>query len=72
MYLNYLKCNRLKGTFYYFSGDFTKEMFVLCIDLWKEVEALREEGKIAYLNYKTIYGGKKMKFRFKTNITCLD
>ena len=53
------KCNRLKGTSYYISEDFSIEILALRKDSWKEVKTLREEGKIAYLNYKTIMWREK-------------
>ena len=53
------KRNRLKGTSYYINEDFSKETLALHKDLWKEVETLREEGKIASLKYKTVIWREK-------------
>ena len=48
------ECNCLQGISYYINEYFSKETLALHKDIWKEVKTLREEGKIAYLNYKTI------------------
>ena len=81
------KCNLLKGTSNYISEDFSGETLALCKDLWqKEVKTLREEGEIAYLNYKTITWREresererererereKEKIRYKMNIDVLS
>ena len=34
--------------------DFSKQTTDLRKELWKEVKQLRSEGKIAYLNYRTV------------------
>ena len=67
------KSNRLKGTSYYINEDFSKKTFALCKELWQEVvKTLQEEGKIAFLHYKTIvWRERKMKFKYKVNITRL-
>ena len=46
--------HRLKGTSYYVNEDFNKETIAYLKELWEKVKALRKEGKIAYLNYKSI------------------
>ena len=46
--------HRLKGTTYYVNEDFSKETLAYRKELWEKVKALRKEGKIAYLNYKSI------------------
>ena len=49
------KCNRLKGTSYYINEVLSKEILALCKELRQEVvKTLQEEGKIAFLQYKTI------------------
>ena len=45
---------RLKGTSYYVNEDFSKETQVYRKELWEKVKALRKEGKIVYLSYKSI------------------
>ena len=46
--------HRLRGTTYYVNEDFSKEKLAYQKELWEKVKALRKEGKIAYLNYKSI------------------
>ena len=46
--------HRLKRTSYYVNEDFSKETLAYRKELWEKVKALRKEGKIAYLNYKSI------------------
>ena len=46
--------HRLKGTTYYVNKDFSKETLACRKELWEKVKALRKEGKVAYLNYKSI------------------
>ena len=50
----FCKCNSLKGTLYHINEDFSKEALALRKKLWKEVKAVQEKCKIAYLSYKTI------------------
>ena len=45
---------KLKDTDYFINEDFSKETLEYRKELWKEVKSLREEGKIAYLNYKKV------------------
>ena len=45
--------HRLKGTSYYVNEDFSKETLPYQKELWEKVKALRKEGRIAYLNYKS-------------------
>ena len=67
------KCNRLKGTSYYINEVLSKEILALCKELRQEVvKTLQEEGKIAFLQYKTIiWRERKMKFRYKISTACL-
>ena len=71
--LNYKGKTRilLKSTSYYIKEYSSRQTLALGKDLWKEVEALREVGKIAYSSHKTIIWREKMKFSYKTNIACL-
>ena len=46
--------HRLKGTSYYANEDFSKETLAYRKKLWEKVKALTKEGKIAYLNYKSV------------------
>ena len=46
--------HHLKGTSYYVNEDFSKETLAYRKELWEKLKALRQEGKIAYLNYKNI------------------
>ena len=46
--------HRLKGTTYYVNEDFSKETLAYRKELWEKVKTLRKEGKVAYLNYKSI------------------
>ena len=48
--------HRLKGTPYYVNKDFSREILAYWKELWEKVKALRKEGKIAYLNYKSLSG----------------
>ena len=51
--------HRLKGTTYYVNKDFSKETLAYRKELWEKVKALRKEGKVAYLNYKSIVVKKR-------------
>ena len=51
---NLKNSHRLKGTTYYVNEDFSKEIRAYRKELWEKVKALRKEGKVAYLNYKSI------------------
>ena len=51
--------HRLKRTSYYVNEDFSKETLAYRKELWEKVKALRKEGKIAYLNYKSIIFRKR-------------
>ena len=51
--------HRLKGTTYYLNKDFSKETLAYRKELWEKVKALRKEGKVAYLNYKSIVVKKR-------------
>ena len=45
---------KLKGSEIFINEDFSKQTTDLRKELWKEVKQLRSEGKIAYLNYRTV------------------
>ena len=45
--------HRLKGTTYYINEDFSKETPAYRKELWEKRKALRKEGTVAYLNYKS-------------------
>ena len=46
--------HKLKGSDIFINEDFSKQTTDLRKELWKEVKQLRSEGKIAYLNYRTV------------------
>ena len=46
--------NRLKGSTYYVNEDFSKETLAFQKELWEKVKALRKQGNVAYLSYKSI------------------
>ena len=45
---------KLKGSDIFIIEDFSKQTMDLRKQLWKEVKQLRLEGKISYLNYRTV------------------
>ena len=45
---------KLKGANIYINGDFSAATMNYRKELWKEVQELRQQGKIAYLNYCSI------------------
>ena len=45
---------KLKGSDIFIIEDFSKQTTDLRKQLWKEVKQLRSEGKISYLNYRTV------------------
>ena len=47
-------CKRLKGTNFSIFGDFSKETASMRKEKWKEVLKNRKDGKISYLQYKTV------------------
>ena len=47
-------CKELKGTNFSISEDFTKETVSTRKEKWKEVLKNRNDGKISYLQYKTV------------------
>ena len=47
------KANKLKGTNIFINEDFSRETMELFQQLWKEVKAHRDNGRVAYLSYKT-------------------
>ena len=49
----------LKGTTCYVNKDFSKETLAYQKELWEKVKDLRKEGKITYLNYKSIVTKKR-------------
>ena len=48
------ECKKLKGTNIYINEDFSAATMNYRKELWKEVQELLQEGKIAYLNYRSI------------------
>ena len=52
--------NKLKGQNMLINYDFSKETLELRKDVIVEVKRLREQGKIAYLNYTTIVSTEKV------------
>ena len=46
--------HKLKRSDIFINEDFSKQTADLRKELWKEVKQLRSEGKIAYLNYRTV------------------
>ena len=48
-----------QGSTYYVNEDFSKETLAFRKELWEKVKALRKEGKVAYLNYKSIVVKKR-------------
>ena len=48
------KAKELKGTKIYVNEDYCKDTLEYRKELWKEVKQLRADGKIAYLNYRSI------------------
>ena len=46
--------HRLIETTYYVNQDFSKETLAYRKELREKIKALRKEGKVAYLNYKSI------------------
>ena len=49
----------LKGTSHYPNANFSKETLAYRKDLWEKVRALKTEGTVAYLNYKSIVFRKR-------------
>ena len=45
---------KLKGSNIFINEGFSKQTTDLRKELWREVKQLRSEGKIAYLNYRTV------------------
>ena len=45
---------KLKGTNIYINEEFSAATMNCRKELWKEVQELRQQGKIAYLNYRSI------------------
>ena len=48
------KANKLKGTNIFINEDFSRETMELRKQLWKEVKAHRDKGRVAYLSYRTV------------------
>ena len=46
--------HKLKGNDIFINEDFSKQTTDLRKELWKEVKQLRSDGKIVYLNYRTV------------------
>ena len=47
-------CKKLKGTNFSIFEDFSKETASIRKEKWKEVLKNRKDGKISYLQYKTV------------------
>ena len=47
-------CKKLKGTSFSIFEDFSKETASIRKEKWKEVLKNRKDGKISYLQYKTV------------------
>ena len=45
---------KLKGSNNFINKDFSKQTTDLRKELWRKVKQLHSEGKIAYLNYRTV------------------
>ena len=50
----------LKGTNIFINEDYCEETVEYRKELWEEVKVLRSQGKIAYLNYKSIVSRDKV------------
>ena len=48
-----------KGSDIFINEDFSKQTTDFRKELWKEVKQLRSEGKVAYLNYRTVVTKKR-------------
>ena len=48
------KANKLKGTDIFINDNFSREMMELRKQLWKDVKAHCDKGRVAYLNYRTV------------------
>ena len=48
------KANKLRATNIFINEDFGKERVELRKQLWKEVKAHRDKGRVAYLSYRTV------------------
>ena len=48
------KANKLRATNIFINEDFGKETMELRKQLWKEVKAHRDKGRVAYLSYRTV------------------
>ena len=51
--------HKLRGSDIFIYEDFSKQTTSLRKELWKEVKHLRPEGKISYLNYRTVVTKKR-------------
>ena len=54
------KAKLLKGTNIFIDEDYCQDTVQYRNELWAEVKVLRSEGKIAYLNYRTIVSRDKV------------
>ena len=54
------KAKLLKGTNIFIDEDYCQDTVQYRKELWAEVKVLRSEGKIAYLNYRTIVSRDKV------------
>ena len=48
------KANKLKGTNIFTNEDFSRETMELRKQLWKEVKAHLDKGRLVYLSYRTV------------------
>ena len=48
------KGNKLKGTNIFINEDFSRETMELRKQLWKEIKAYRDKGRVVYLSYRTV------------------
>ena len=46
--------NKLRGTSIFINKDFSRELMELREQLWKEVTAHHDKGRVAYLSYRTV------------------
>ena len=56
------KVNKLKATNIFINEYFKRETMELRKQLWKEVKAYRDKGRVAYLSYGTVVVKKEGNF----------
>ena len=54
------KAKLLKGTNIFINEDYHQDTFEYRKELWEEVKVLQSQGKIAYLNYRSIVSRDKV------------